>query len=219
MVYNRCIGTRYCANNCPYKVRRFNFFDYNKRDVLGKSKWPILGERGDLYKGPFGPKGTPESIQMQKNPNVTVRMRGVMEKCTFCVQRIEKARIQSKVDSRGKASGGIPANSFTTACAQACPTDSIVFGDKSNPESRVSKLLGEDRSYRMLEYLNVQPRVTYLARLRNPNPHMPDAGPRGRINESGDEHHSDEENRAHPAGALPTHETGAHEAGHHESTH
>jgi len=114
---------------------------------------------------------------MQKNPNVTVRMRGVMEKCSFCSQRIQEARIAQKVKAGGSDQVRIPADTFTSACAQACPTGAIVFGDVSNPESRVSKLQAQSKNYRLLAYLNVKTRVSYLARLRNPNPKMPDAKP------------------------------------------
>jgi molybdopterin-containing oxidoreductase family iron-sulfur binding subunit len=164
MAYNRCIGTRYCANNCPFKVRRFNFFDYNQRQIGKLRTWNMVNE-----------KGTEDTIKMSKNPNVTVRMRGVMEKCTFCVQRIQEAKIATKAKARDSADVRIPADSFTSACAQVCPTDAIVFGDISNPDSAVSKLRTKERGYRLLEYLNINSRVTYLARIRNPNPKMPDA--------------------------------------------
>jgi MoCo/4Fe-4S cofactor protein with predicted Tat translocation signal len=174
MAYNRCIGTRYCANNCPFKVRRFNFFDYNQRPI-GKEK--ILGATVyQEYLGPFTKKGAPDTVKLQKNPNVTVRMRGVMEKCTYCVQRIEEAKIAAHVRAGASSSTLIPRDSFTTACAQACPTEAIVFGDVADPESRVSKMKRQDRNYRLLEYLNVSTRTSYLARIRNPNPKMPDAG-------------------------------------------
>ncbi|HEX8679745.1 MAG TPA: TAT-variant-translocated molybdopterin oxidoreductase, partial [Chthoniobacterales bacterium] len=174
MAYNRCIGTRYCANNCPFKVRRFNFFDYNQRPI-GKKK--IAGAFGvyQEYLGPLTKKGAPDVVKMQKNPNVTVRMRGVMEKCTFCVQRIEEAKIAAHVKAGPSDQVLIPRDSFTTACAQACPNDAIVFGDIKDPESRVSKMKAQDRNYRLLEYLNVKTRTSYLARIRNPNPKMPDA--------------------------------------------
>jgi len=174
MAYNRCVGTRYCANNCPFKVRRFNFFDYNQRPV-GKKK--IAGQFG-IYKeyfAPFTSKGAPDITKMQKNPNVTVRMRGVMEKCTYCVQRIEEAKIAAHVRAGASNNTRIPRDSFTTACAQACPTEAIVFGDIKDPESKVSKMKQQDRNYRLLEYLNVNTRASYLARIRNPNPKMPDA--------------------------------------------
>jgi MoCo/4Fe-4S cofactor protein with predicted Tat translocation signal len=175
MAYNRCVGTRYCANNCPFKVRRFNFFDYNQRPV-GKKK--IAGQFGTYheYLGPLTEKGAPDIVKLQKNPNVTVRMRGVMEKCTYCVQRIEEAKIAQHV--RVGTSGGdlrIPRDSFTSACAEACPNEAIVFGDIADPQSRVSKMKQQDRNYRLLQYLNVNTRTSYLARIRNPNPKMPDA--------------------------------------------
>jgi MoCo/4Fe-4S cofactor protein with predicted Tat translocation signal len=166
MAYNRCIGTRYCANNCPYKVRRFNFFDYNKRQL------------DSLYLGPLGEAGKPDTIKMQKNPNVTVRMRGVIEKCTFCVQRLEDSKINHKAKARSEGRYDdlkIPTDSVKTACQQACPADAIVFGDLSDPASRVSKLKQIDRNYNLLDYLNVRPRLSYLAKVRNPNPAMPGA--------------------------------------------
>ncbi len=169
MAYNRCVGTRYCANNCPYKVRRFNFFDYNKRT------------RADLYKGPLGQNyyETKDSqlTRMGVNPDVTVRMRGVMEKCTYCVQRIQEGKIHHKVAA---AKAGRPADTHVpdgiikTACQQTCPTDAISFGDISDETSEVSKRKAWNRDYSLLGYLNVRPRTTYLARLRNPNPAMPD---------------------------------------------
>ncbi len=162
MVYNRCIGTRYCANNCPYKVRRFNFFDWNERQL------------DKLYLGPLAPKGMAETLKMQKNPNVTVRMRGVMEKCTFCTQRITEAKIEQKVAAGASGDVMVREANIQTACQQACPTDAIVFGNLMDPESKVAKLREDPRSYSVLGYLNVRPRVTYLARIRNPNKEMPD---------------------------------------------
>ena len=186
MAYNRCVGTRYCANNCPFKVRRFNFFDYNQRPV-GKKK--IAGEFSTYneYLGPLTTKGAPDIIKLQKNPNVTVRMRGVMEKCTFCVQRIEEAKIAAHVRAGASANTRIPRDSFTSACAQACPNEAIVFGDIADPGSRVSRLKAQDRNYRLLEYLNVKTRTSYLARLRNPNPEMPDAQKIGVASPAGEE--------------------------------
>jgi Fe-S-cluster-containing dehydrogenase component len=141
MAYNRCIGTRYCANNCPYKVRRFNFKDWH---------------------------GTvPETKKMQFNPNVTVRMRGVMEKCTYCIQRVEEGKINAKRENRPLRDGDI-----VTACQQACPTEAIVFGDLNDPNSRVAKLSQFDRGYKLLGEIGTQPRTTYLAKVRNPNPQM-----------------------------------------------
>lgn len=191
MAYNRCIGTRYCANNCPFKVRRFNFFDYNQRSITSLYKWNLISD-----------KGMPESLQMQKNPNVTVRMRGVMEKCTFCVQRVQEAKIAAKVHA-GQSEGQprVPADVFTSACAQVCPTDAIVFGDLRNPESKVSKLNKDQRSYRLLEYLNTQNRVSYLARIRNPNPKMPDAARAGSASRDAHGHHGE---HSHPAAPKAT---------------
>jgi molybdopterin-containing oxidoreductase family iron-sulfur binding subunit len=185
MAYNRCIGTRYCANNCPYKVRRFNFFNYNDRPIQNV-KLPVLGVTNELFLGPFagrdGPltyKGSPESLMLQKNPNVTVRIRGVMEKCTYCIQRIEEAKIDQlrKSNNSGAGSGDItlPTDSFTSACAQVCPANAITFGNLNDDNSKVSILKKDDRNYGVLAYLGVRPRTSYLGRVRNPNPAMPNA--------------------------------------------
>jgi MoCo/4Fe-4S cofactor protein with predicted Tat translocation signal len=185
MAYNRCIGTRYCANNCPYKVRRFNFFNYNDRPIQNV-KLPVLGEVGELYLGPLagrdGPltyKGSPESLMLQKNPNVSVRIRGVMEKCTYCVQRIEEAKIdqmrKSNADEEGSDEITIATDSFTSACAQACPAGAIVFGNLNDAQSQVSRAKMDPRNYGVLAYLGTAPRTTYLGRVRNPNPAMPGA--------------------------------------------
>ncbi len=197
MVYNRCIGTRYCANNCPFKVRRFNFFDYNKRRT-GKTKiGPV--ETGNLYLGPLGGKQETALSRMSKNPNVTVRMRGVMEKCTFCVQRIEEAKIKTRVEAGASDRLKIPTDSIRTACQQACPTGAIVFGDLSDPESRVVQLKAMDRDYVMLKYLNIRPRLSYLARVRNPNPAVPGAELVGFINGAPHDSHG----AAHEPAAKP----------------
>jgi molybdopterin-containing oxidoreductase family iron-sulfur binding subunit len=162
MAYNRCIGTRYCANNCPYKVRRFNFFDWNKRSL------------DELYLGPLGKAGMPELVKMVKNPDVSVRMRGVMEKCTYCVQRIQQAKIKQKSAARDSNHVEIPDGTIKVACQQVCPVDAIVFGNVKDPLSAVSKIKAQDQDYALLGYLNIRPRTTYLGKLRNPNPAMPD---------------------------------------------
>jgi len=141
MVYNRCVGTKYCSNNCPYKVRRFNWFLY--------SDW------------------TTESLKPLRNPDVTVRSRGVMEKCTYCVQRISHARIDAQKENRPIRDGDV-----ITACQQVCPAEAIVFGNINDKSSRVAHCKGEARNYALLSSLNTRPRTTYLARLRNPNPEI-----------------------------------------------
>lgn len=186
MAYNRCIGTRYCANNCPWKVRRFNYFDYNQRPI------------DQLYFGPLAPKGMADSIKMVKNPNVTVRMRGVMEKCTFCIQRIEEAKIARLVKAGPTDKNKTPVAAFQTACQQACPSDAIVFGDQNNPDREVYHTRRDARGYTMLKYINARPRITYLARIKNPNLAMPGADLIGNIN-TPDHHHDHHAGDHHPA--------------------
>ena len=205
MAYNRCIGTRYCANNCPYKARRFNFFDYNKRNPLVK---------GNLYKGPFGEKQVGAAPHLQRNPNVTVRMRGVMEKCTYCVQRLESAKIKKKQQPKVNKFAAnkksyevkvdrskdlrIKTDSVNVACQDACSMGAISFGNLLDKESKVvrakgneldsvkiiqgdkyEKVVGSPRNYDLLQYINTRPRTSYLARVKNPNPNMPDSQFRG----------------------------------------
>jgi molybdopterin-containing oxidoreductase family iron-sulfur binding subunit len=191
MTYNRCIGTRYCSNNCPYKVRRFNYFDYNKRPVSAlkgpfyptpllhttDGKWDLLSWWKHPDMSGMREEDEWDLIKMVKNPDVTVRMRGVMEKCTYCTQRIEQAKIAQKV--KAGASGDIRLRESEgtipkTACQQACPAQAIVFGDISDPDSTVSKWKAQPLNYSVLGELLTKPRTTYLARVRNPNPKMPD---------------------------------------------
>ena len=174
MAYNRCIGTRYCANNCPYTARRFNWFDYNKRNPLIETS--VLGLKvGNLYAGPLGEKREDESLRLQRNPNVTVRMRGVIEKCTYCVQRLESAKILQKQVQRDSKNFRVPTDTVKTACQQACSADAIVFGDMADPNSAVTKSKASPRDYQLLKYIGTRPRTSYLARLRNPNKNMPGA--------------------------------------------
>jgi len=185
MAYNRCVGTRYCSNNCPYKVRRFNYFDYNRRPLsdLYKSAIDPRNETNGQwefwrwFKDPSTgskPKDEWDLMHLAKNPNVSVRMRGVMEKCTFCLQRIEEAKIAQKVKAGPSDDVRVPDGAIKTACQQACPAEAIVFGDISDPDSRVSQMKKLERNYTVLGYLDTRTRNTYLARIRNPNPKMPD---------------------------------------------
>jgi molybdopterin-containing oxidoreductase family iron-sulfur binding subunit len=139
MVYNRCVGTRYCSNNCPYKVRHFNFFEFSD------------------YQTP--------TLKLLRNPDVTVRSRGVMEKCTYCIQRITRARIQAEKENRPINDGEV-----LTACQAACPTNAIVFGNLNDPNSAVARQRALSRNYTLLADLNTKPRTTYLATVPNTNP-------------------------------------------------
>ncbi|MBL4590844.1 MAG: 4Fe-4S dicluster domain-containing protein, partial [Phycisphaerales bacterium] len=190
MAYNRCIGTRYCANNCPYKVRRFNFFDYAPTKFNGgldanyvsrglEQKFEETIGQDRTFNQNFIPprlrKKLDEITKMKFNPDVTVRSRGVMEKCTYCVQRVNQARQDVKIKGIWKDKdqvGPIPDGYFQVACQQACPTESIVFGDILDPASKVASSRENGRSYMLLGYLNVRPRTSHMMRVRNPNPEI-----------------------------------------------
>jgi MoCo/4Fe-4S cofactor protein with predicted Tat translocation signal len=224
MAYNRCVGTRYCSNNCPYKVRRFNYYDYNRRPMgvedgerkpgkffnddndlnnsplhpgnkSSNGEWELIRwykdpsrgsvpglDDGKKENGEFDPEW--DLIKLSKNPNVSVRMRGVMEKCTYCVQRIQSAKIEHKAKVRDTVENlerekkistlDVPDGTIVAACEQACPANSITFGDISDPESEVYRLKRQNRNYSLLGFLDTRPRTTYLAKLRNPNASMPD---------------------------------------------
>jgi molybdopterin-containing oxidoreductase family iron-sulfur binding subunit len=143
MVYNRCVGTKYCVNNCPYKVRRFNWFQYVKNEEFDFASNSDLG-------------------RMVLNPDVTVRSRGVVEKCSFCVQRIQEKKAEAKVAGRKVADGEIQ-----PACVQGCPANALVFGDMNNPDSKISKYMKNERNYHLLEELHTLPSVGYLVKVRN----------------------------------------------------
>ncbi|MEM8835575.1 MAG: TAT-variant-translocated molybdopterin oxidoreductase [Planctomycetota bacterium] len=179
MAYNRCIGTRYCSNNCPYKVRRFNWFDYATKQILGgfgQLAEGIPGTPGEVINENLIPprlrEKKKEVATMQYNPNVTVRSRGVMEKCTYCIQRINEAQVEVKINGMSH----IPDGFLGVACEQACPTGSIIFGDiydndaNDGAGSRVQQSRNSGRAYGLLSYLNTRPRTSHLLRLRNPNP-------------------------------------------------
>ena len=210
MAYNRCIGTRYCANNCPYKVRRFNYYNYNK-DYGYYYGWMDYRESDDM-------SAARQKLQsLVLNPEVTVRGRGVMEKCTYCVQRTQNGKIMAKAEGRPLEDGDVK-----TACQEACASQAIVFGDISDKESRVAKLQRDPRAYAMLEELNVKPRTLYLARVRNVperlatkdllHPELHAGHGHGDHGEHGDGDHGE-----HGDGAHASHDEGDHEE--HQETH
>ncbi|MEW6305355.1 MAG: TAT-variant-translocated molybdopterin oxidoreductase [Verrucomicrobiota bacterium] len=188
MAYNRCVGTRYCSNNCPYKVRRFNYLDFNRRP-LDSLKGPVYSmpilnsvdgewELARWWKNPdrgLKPDEEWDLLALVKNPDVTVRMRGVMEKCSFCLQRIEQAKIAQKVKAGPSGDVQVPEGVIKTACQQACPAGAITFGNLNDANSEVSKAKQNPRNYTVLDYLATKPRTTYLARVRNPNPNIKDS--------------------------------------------
>jgi molybdopterin-containing oxidoreductase family iron-sulfur binding subunit len=228
MAYNRCVGTRYCSNNCPYKVRRFNFLDYNKRPLdqlkgpyystplthRTDGQWDLLRWLRDQDTG-TRPAAEWELLKLAKNPDVTVRMRGVMEKCTYCVQRIQQAAIAQKVHARDGGNIEVPDGTIKTACQQVCPAEAIVFGNLNDPHSRVSQLKAQQRNYQLLEFLGTKPRTTYLARVRNPNPLMPDFQPQPSSWQEYEKHHGSpvqhrgEEHRPGAAASPSHHGNGA----------
>ncbi|QDU72691.1 TAT-variant-translocated molybdopterin oxidoreductase [Mucisphaera calidilacus] len=168
MVYNRCIGTRYCSNNCPYKVRRFNYFDYHAKDPRGAAMpWLDIPDNQQA-------KTIDPIKKMLFNPAVTVRMRGIMEKCTYCTQRIAAAKIKAdnEYQQNKRSSPLVQDGEIATACQMACPTEAIVFGNLNDGEARVSKIQANPRAYEVLRELNTRPRTRHLARITNPNPKL-----------------------------------------------
>lgn len=159
MTYNRCVGTRYCANNCPFKVRRFNYFDF--------------ADSGNLYV-PEAKAARIKTLQLQRNPDVTVRYRGVMEKCTYCTQRVQEAKMAAR--RVGRDQNNLPDGAVLPACAQTCPSEAITFGNINDQSSRVSELKNNQRNYTMLDVLNVRPRTSYLSKLTNPHPELMSTG-------------------------------------------
>jgi molybdopterin-containing oxidoreductase family iron-sulfur binding subunit len=180
MAYNRCVGTRYCSNNCAWKVRRFNYFDYNKRPLEDLYASPLT--KPSLFldwiesrEKPSKDKDEWDLLKLVKNPDVSVRMRGVMEKCTYCQQRIESAKIKQKVKAGRGDDVMVKDGAIKTACQQACPAEAITFGNILDKQAAVVQEKKSLRDYEVLGFLDTQPRTTYLAKVRNPNAAMPDA--------------------------------------------
>ncbi|HPE43602.1 MAG TPA: 4Fe-4S dicluster domain-containing protein, partial [Bacteroidales bacterium] len=149
MAYNRCIGTRYCNNNCPYKVRRFNFYDYNGADALKGNEMDPAEMTTDLRR-------------LVLNPDVTIRAKGVIEKCSFCVQRIQEKKLEAKTENRQLRDGDV-----VPACAQACPSEAIVFGNLNDKDSKIARYYKDERNYHLLEELHTLPSVGYLTKVKN----------------------------------------------------
>ena len=180
MAYNRCVGTRYCSNNCAWKVRRFNYFDYNKRPLENLYDSPLtspslLLDWIESREKPSKDKDEWDLLKLVKNPDVSVRMRGVMEKCTYCQQRIESAKIKQKVKAGRGDDVMVKDGAIKTACQQACPAEAITFGNILDKQAAVVQEKKSPRDYEVLGFLDTQPRTTYLAKIRNPNAAMPDA--------------------------------------------
>ena len=183
MTYNRCIGTRYCANNCPFKVRRFNWLDYNGADSFADNQETLIGSDLDDVTLQMNDDLT----RMVLNPDVTVRSRGVIEKCSFCVQRLQESKLAAK-----KAEDPTLVRNVKVACSQACPGGCITFGNVNDPESEVSKARADqNRNFYVLEKLHVLPNVSYLAKIKNTDRHV--------TNEKAEEGGHGEKNAAHKA--------------------
>ncbi|MEM1424501.1 MAG: 4Fe-4S dicluster domain-containing protein [Planctomycetota bacterium] len=210
MAYNRCIGTRYCSNNCPYKVRRFNYFDYATKkfegEVYGAPTDALVPENKNLVPPRLREKVS-EVRTMQNNPNVTVRSRGVMEKCTYCMQRINAASVETKLEDLDH----IPDDYFQVACHQACPSEAMVFGDIYDNEAHggkgsiVSQQKRDPRTYALLAYLAIFPRTTYMMRIRNPHEAIRAHSPHNPFRHHGDHHKNDggSHNGSHHSMARP----------------
>jgi molybdopterin-containing oxidoreductase family iron-sulfur binding subunit len=158
-IYNRCVGTRYCANNCPFKVRRFNYWEFSKKQESTFFRWivPRIEKNATL--------NTRDPIPMKNNPEVTVRSRGVMEKCSFCVQRVRAARAEATRE--GRSPDALPDGAVVPACMEACPTGAITFGNVNDPGSRVAAMAADPRAMRLLDALGVRPAISYLTKVRN----------------------------------------------------